>query len=143
MKVFTLSCLVSVLSLAAGSLCLWLWGVGPPGWLIRGQVALFSALALAYGFSSLQPSIPRWIWLRPIRGTLFVVCGIAAMYIPIQFLVSAYLMGAGIRLIWASACEAPGSARDAIGQALLGHTALAPGPHRDDRHSRRDLNPHP
>ena len=104
-RIFIASLAASALALALGGLGLYAWGMDPPGWLVRAQAASFSTLALAYGFSSLRFRLAPWTGLRSIRGATCVVTGVAVMYIPPQFLLSAYLMGAGIRSIWAAACE--------------------------------------
>lgn len=102
MKTFPLILCAAVL--ACGIAAMLMWGISPPAWLSGLEAAVLSGAALLYGFAWL-PSLPQWLWLRPIRGTILVVLGMGAMVVPPQLLVSAYLMGIGIRLVWQSACD--------------------------------------
>ena len=69
------------------------------------EAAVLSGTVLIFGFTAWLPTLPRWLRLRPIRGTVLVIFGIVAMYVPPQLILSAYLIGTGIRLVWQSACE--------------------------------------
>jgi hypothetical protein len=101
----TFNLLFCAAALACGIAALLAWGVTPPLWLAGLEAALLAGAALTYGFAAYAPALPRWLWLRPIRGTVLVILGIGAMYVPPQLLLSAYLLGRGVRLIWQSACE--------------------------------------
>lgn len=81
------------------------WGLHPPPWLTGLEAAFLSGAALAYGFTAKLPKVPGCLWLRPVRGAVIVCLGVGAMYVPPQLLLSAYLIGSGVRLVWASACE--------------------------------------
>jgi hypothetical protein len=92
-------------ALGCGIAAMLAWGVTPPAWLAGLEAALLAGAALLYGFTAYLPALPRWLWLRPIRGTVLVILGMGAMYVPPQLLLSAYLIGLGVRLVWQSACE--------------------------------------
>jgi hypothetical protein len=96
---------VIMASFAVAGLTVWAWRFDPPAWVLTTEIAVFSILAMAYGFSLLKPHKVPWLWLRPVRGTVAVVAGVVAMFVPLQFLVSAFLIGIGIRMVWASASE--------------------------------------
>ena len=103
MKTFPLISCAAVL--ACGVAAMLMWGIFPPAWLTCLEAALLSGAALLYGYTAWLPTLPHWLWLRPIRGTVLVIFGIGAMYVPPQLLLSAYLIGVGIRLVWRSACD--------------------------------------
>jgi hypothetical protein len=94
-----------VFVLAGGIATMLLCGLTPPPWLAGLEATLLAGAALVYGFTAYFPSMPRWLWLRPVRGTVLVVLGIGAMYVPPQLILSAYLIGVGVRQVWRSACE--------------------------------------
>lgn len=101
----TLALLFCAAALACGIAAMLVWGATPPPWLAGLEAALLAGAALIYGFTAYLPALPRWLWLRPIRGTVLVILGMGAMYVPPQLLLSAYLIGVGVRLVWQSACE--------------------------------------
>ncbi len=105
MKTFSL--LFCAAALACGIAAMLVWGVTPPPWLAGLEAALLAGAALlyGYGFTAYLPALPRWLWLRPIRGTVLVIFGMVAMWVPPQLVLSAYLIGVGVRLVWQSACE--------------------------------------
>src|SRR5262249_61327878 len=67
-----------------------------------------SALALLVGFTAFVPTFQAlrpWLVLRPVKGACLVVAGVAAVYLPPQFIASAVLLALGIKLVLAEACE--------------------------------------
>ena len=62
-------------------------------------------LALAYGFT--PAALPRLGWLhsRPVKGAVLVCLGIAAIFIPLSFVIAALLIGGGTRMVWDAACD--------------------------------------
>lgn len=107
MKILTYTCTLAAAVAILGGIIL-ACSDGLPGWLLVGEVALFSALAMAFGFTAYAPSVPAWLWLRPVRGAVCICLGVGAMYIPPQFIVSAVFLGLGTRLVWQSASELAG-----------------------------------
>lgn len=101
----TLPLIACAAALAGGIAIMLRWGIDPPPWLAGLEAAVLAGAALVYGYTAWLPTLPRWLWLRPIRGTVLVLFGIAAMYVPPQLILSAYLIGAGVRLVWQSACD--------------------------------------
>src|SRR5581483_6720891 len=97
--------ILCAIALMLGIVAVLAWGFSPPAWLAGTVAALLMGAALVYGFTAYIPEIGAWLWLRPIRGTVLVMLGIAAMYVPPQLIVAAYLVGVGVRLVWLSACE--------------------------------------
>src|SRR3954447_26561537 len=89
-------------ALVGGIVALLAWGASPPPWLAGLEAALLAGAALLYGFTAWLPALPRWLWLRPIRGVALVILGVGAMYVPPQLILSAYLIGLGVRLVWKS-----------------------------------------
>lgn len=110
MRTFQLTLCIS--ALAGGILALVNWGLEPPLWLGVTQAALLMGAALVYGYTAYLPSLAPWLWLRPIRGTIFVMLGIAVIHIPAQLLLAAYLIGRGTRLIMLAACRLEESEAD-------------------------------
>jgi hypothetical protein len=90
---------------ASGIAAMLMRGFTPPAWLAGLEAALLSGAALLYGYTAWLPTLPQWLRLRPIRGTVLCILGIGAMYVPPQLILSAFLIGAGVRLVWQSACE--------------------------------------
>jgi hypothetical protein len=91
-------------ALLGGIIALLHWGATPPAWLAGSEAALLMALALNYGFTARLPQVP-WLALRPVQGTLLVMLGSVMVFVQPQLIVAAWLIGRGIRLVWASACE--------------------------------------
>ena len=104
MKAFPLI-LSAAAVLACGIVVMLLWGFSPPPSLAGLEAALLSGAALIYGFTAWRPTLPRVLWLRPVRGTVLVFCGLVAMYVPAELILAAFLIGTGIRLVWQSACD--------------------------------------
>jgi hypothetical protein len=107
------------------------WGLTPPAWLAVLEAALLSGAALLYGYTAWQPSLPAWLWLRPVRGTALVIAGIVAMYVPPQLILSAYLIGVGVRLVWRSACD-QAKEGDADAGVVAVHIDRLPVPFRSE-----------
>jgi hypothetical protein len=101
----TVPLILCAAALACGIAAMLVCGITPPAWLAGLEAALLAGAALIYGFTAYLPALPRWLWLRPVRGTVLVILGMGAMYVPPQLLLSAYLIGVGVRLVWQSACE--------------------------------------
>jgi hypothetical protein len=104
-KSFVTACGLSLGTVVFGLFAAVLWGGEPPAWLLRAEVALFSAAALAYGFTASLPAFAPWAWSRPVRGAACIILGVGAIFVPVQFVVSAFLLGVGTRLTWTAACE--------------------------------------
>jgi hypothetical protein len=115
MKIFPLISCAAVM--ACGIVAMLVWGATPPAWLSCFEAALLSFAALAYGYTAWMPSLPHWLWLRPIRGTLLVTLGIGVLYVPPELIASAYLIGRGVRLVWQSACDL--SEKDATSTGVI------------------------
>jgi len=101
----TLPMALCVAALLGGIIALLVWGGSPPAWLAGLEAALLMGAALLYGYVGHVPAIGRWLWLRPIRGTVLVGLGIVAMFVPPQLVLAAFLVAAGVRLVWQSACD--------------------------------------
>jgi hypothetical protein len=104
-KHFIAACGLSLGAVVFGLFAAVLSGGEPPAWLLRAEVALFSAAALAYGFTASLPAFAPWAWSRPVRGAACIILGVGAIFVPVQFVVSAFLLGIGTRLTWTAACE--------------------------------------
>lgn len=89
--------------LMVGGLAVMCFGFEPPTWLVRLELVLLSGAALAFGFTAWQPASSPLS--RPVRGTVCVFLGIGVMYVPANFIVCAFLLGTGTRLLWAAACD--------------------------------------
>jgi hypothetical protein len=111
-------------ALLGGIIALINWGLNPPLWLGVIQAALLMGAALVYGFTAYLPTLAPWLWLRPIRGTIFVMLGIAVIYVQPQLLLAAWLIGRGTRLIWLAACQLEESERPEHYAALSPRTTL-------------------
>jgi hypothetical protein len=111
----------AVAALAFGCVMIAFHGFTPPDWLLRGEVAIFSGIALVGGFTAFVPAVMPWMRLRPVRGAALVIAGVAAVYVPAQFIASAVLLTLGIRLVWAEACELADGEREpeAAGTAII------------------------
>jgi hypothetical protein len=106
-------------ALAFGCLMVVAYGFTPPDWLLRGEVAAFSGIALVCGFTAFVPAVMPWMRLRPVRGAALVCLGVGAIYIPPQFLASAVFLTLGIRLVWAEACELAEGEQEPAGTAIV------------------------
>lgn len=73
-----------------------------PDFLLKLEIAGGSALALAYGYSAWSPRAPAWLLCQPVRGMICIYAGCACVFIPVQFLISALLLGVGTRLVMTS-----------------------------------------
>ena len=102
-----LSCGVSFAAVAIGIAATLRWGADLPGWLLTCTLSLSMLLAMAYGFTS---ALPRFDWLKskPVRGAALVWLGVAAIFVPLSFVIAAFLIGYGTRLVWETACAAAG-----------------------------------
>lgn len=96
------------IAMIGGCCALLVWGAHPPAWLAGLEAALLAVSALVYGFTAYLPALPRWVFLRPVKGAFLVTLGIGAMYVPPQLIFSAFLIGWGVRLVWESTHEAIG-----------------------------------
>lgn len=99
---------LALLALVAGLMLVLAYGFTPPPWLLTAELAIGSTLALLVGFSACWPAcraLRPWLRLRPVKGAALVVAGVAAMYVPPQFIASAVFLALGVRLVWAEACE--------------------------------------
>ena len=101
--------LMTLIGLFAGTLVLVVAGSDLPAWLLKLECTAVALSALAYGYTAFSPSHP-WMKQDSIRGVAMVYAGVAAMFIPLNFLASAFLLGCGIRLVTRSAI-APIAAR--------------------------------
>ena len=63
-----------------------------------------------------REALPRLDWLhsRPVKGAALVCLGVAAIFVPLAFVIAALLIGAGTRMVWAPACEVEDKATVAI-----------------------------
>ena len=129
-------CAVSAVALLLGCILVAACGYNPPRWMLAGELATVAGLSLAFGFTVFAPSLPDWLWLRPVRGAVCVCLGVAAMFTPPQLIVSTILLGIGTRLVWLSACEAGTEKSTAIRKAERGWlktpTGGVPQRRRDD-----------
>jgi hypothetical protein len=94
--------LMAVIGLLAGSSILLVAGTDLPAWLLKIECMAVALSALAYGYTAFSPSLP-WLKHDSVRGVAMIYAGCAAMFIPLNFLVSAFLLGAGIRMVTRSA----------------------------------------
>ena len=109
MRAFYVSAATSIAAMALGSLALLV--LRPGSLLVTALLALCSALGLALGFGARLPGLPAWARLKPVKGALCITLGVAAMYLPANFVLSMALLAIGTRMVWTSACDlaAPGS----------------------------------
>lgn len=101
-------CVASAALLLGGLMLVVTYGLAPPPWLLRAEVATLSLLALVGGFSAALPSLrslATLLRLRAVKGAVLCVFGVASVYLPMQFIASAVFLYLGIRLVWAEACE--------------------------------------
>lgn len=90
-----------------------LMGAGNSPALQKLQVAAFALAALGYGFGSVSPRVPGWMRHQAVRGVACVYLGCGALFLPPQFIVSAFFIGCGVRMV--STCGQTGaSSRDIV-----------------------------
>src|SRR3954453_21916099 len=102
--VFLAAAASALLALIAGGMLVLRYGFTPPPWLLTAELAVGSALALLVGFTACVPTfraLRPWLRLRPVQGAALVVAGVAAMYLPPQFIASAVFLALGVKLVWA------------------------------------------
>jgi hypothetical protein len=99
----------------------------PPPWLLAVELALFTLGALVHGFTGHTVRVPAWVMSTPFRGVVFIALGLMVVYVPIQFVLSAYLLGSGARMLWLSVCADPPAVGDSppVGRPEI---ALTPRP---------------
>ncbi len=94
--------LMTVIGLVTGTLVLVIAGSDLPALLLKLECMAVALSALAYGYTAFSPSLP-WMRQDSVRGVALVYAGVACMFIPLNFLASAFLLGCGIRLVTRSA----------------------------------------
>jgi hypothetical protein len=104
-RLFMLACAVCLSALGGGCFLIVFWGGEVPDWLLRGELAVFCSVALVYGFTASLPALAPWLWSRPVKGAACVCLGVAAIFVPLSFVVAALFIALGTRLIWLSACD--------------------------------------
>jgi hypothetical protein len=103
--VYAVSCGIAAAALVGGGGLVVAYGFSPPPWLLTAELAILSVIALVGGFTACLPAVLPWLRLRPVRGAMLICLGVAAVYLPPQFIASAVLLGMGVKLVWAEACE--------------------------------------
>ena len=88
--------------LAIGTVLLLCWGGNPPAFLLKLEVLAVCLMAMLHGFAGFNPKVPWWINARPVQGVACIYMGVAAMFIPLNFLASGWLLGHGIKLVMGS-----------------------------------------
>jgi hypothetical protein len=118
-----ISCGVSFTAVAIGIAATLTWGGELPAWLLTCTLSLTMLLALAYGFTS---ALPRFDWLRsrPVKGAALVCLGVAAIFVPLSFVIASFCIGRGTMMVWETACEATESTP--VVEAR-NHTSIASG----------------
>ena len=76
-----------------------------------------SGLALICGFTAAGATLLPWLKQRPVQGALLVWLGVAAIFVPANFVVSAVLLAQGIKLVWLTACKLADAERTAEAEA--------------------------
>jgi hypothetical protein len=91
-----------ILGLLAGTSLLLYWGGEAPSWLLKLECVAVGLTSLGWGYASFSP---EFAWLRhdSVKGVALVYAGVACMFIPLNFIASAFLLGCGIRLVMKSA----------------------------------------
>ena len=95
--------LATMFALLAGTALLLYWGGEPPRWLLKLECAGVMLAALAYGFTHRNLHLPDWTRDDSLRGVALVYLGVGAMFVELNFLVSAFCIGAGAKLVTRSA----------------------------------------
>jgi hypothetical protein len=72
---------------------------GLPYWVLKGEFLTVMTAAAVYGFSAFRIRLPRWCICQEFRGVTMVALGAVAMWIPSQYLISAWLVGTGAKLV--------------------------------------------
>jgi hypothetical protein len=104
-RLFTVACAVCVAALGGGCFLAVFWGGAVPDWLLRAELAALCSVALVYGFTASLPTLAPLLWSRPVQGATLVVLGVAAIFVPVQWVAAALLIGIGTRRIWVAACQ--------------------------------------
>lgn len=125
-RLFIIACALCVAALGGGCFLVVFTGGELPGWLLRAELAAFCSVALVYGFFASLPTLTPWLWSRPIRGAALVCLGVAAIFVPLEFVLAALLIGVGTRLTWASACELTREEEESPPPALAGEDDAMP-----------------
>jgi hypothetical protein len=94
--------LAAIIGLLAGCSLLLYWGGEAPPWLLKLEILAVSCAALAFGFTAYSPVAPEWMRHDSVRGVALVYLGVGAMFVPLNFLASAFLIGTGARLVMQS-----------------------------------------
>jgi hypothetical protein len=145
---FAAVCAVAIALLATGDALLLSLGGVPPAGLLKAEVLAASLAALLYGYGLWRPEPGRSLHplrRRPIRGTALIVLGLAALWVPTQFLLSAWLIGVGLRLLWQAACDAGRPAGPGAGVIVItGRPGTGISPDRNgtampDHHHRPEI----
>jgi hypothetical protein len=95
---FVASVVVSLAAVSTGMVAAMRWGGELPGWLLSLELAMLLAGALVYGFTGAKPALAPWLRPRPMVGAALVSLGVAVTFVPLQFVIAAFLIGAGTRL---------------------------------------------
>lgn len=95
--------LATILGLLAGTSLLLIWGGEAPGWLLKLECLAVMLAALAFGFTQYNMHMPQWLRDDSVRGVTLVYLGVGVMFVPLNFLASAFLIGQGARLVMKSA----------------------------------------
>jgi hypothetical protein len=104
-RLFLASCILSTSSIGIGCFIAGVWYGFDYRWLTRVELCGFMLLALVYGFAGGLPSCGELLWSRPVRGAAMVTCGVAAVFVPVGFVIAALLVGTGTRLVWLTAVD--------------------------------------
>ena len=115
--IFAASGALAILAIISGGLLVIAYGFEPPAWICCAEVAAFSGLALICGFTAAGTALLPWLTLRPVQGALLVCLGVAAIFVPANFVVSAVFLALGIKLVWRTACELADAERAAAVEA--------------------------
>ncbi|WP_076351822.1 hypothetical protein [Paludisphaera borealis] len=106
--IFIASAVGCLVALSFGCFLLMVWGGETPTWMLSSELAAVCSVALVYGFTALLPSLAPWLWSRPVKGAACVCLGVAAIFVPLSFVVAAILIALGTRLMWTAAVELEG-----------------------------------
>jgi len=106
--IFIASAVGCLVTLSIGCFLLMVWGGETPTWLLSSELAAVCSVSLVYGFTALLPSVAPWLWSRPVKGAACVCLGVAAIFLPLSFVVAALLIALGTRLMWTAAVELEG-----------------------------------